>query len=493
MRIFFLGAEQPVNVRTLLDNGASAVGLSYSALVRRSGGTPKTPLAERFPDEHSLLLDSGGYAANSRADSRSRGDWETYSNNYAEFVVANIERCTYITEFDFLALGPDHLEEMRRGVWKDVADAGKFLPVWHPEYGVAALEITAERFGRIAVVGNVFAQPGQTVATQLVRLARRGIEVHGLGLTKMDVCEKIPFTAVSSTSWISPQKDGDAIVFDGRSLHRYPRSYAESGRKRHVRWVEENGLDAGKWLAGDKQESLAVGIKSWLAWSEALTIRHGQTPQPSNVADSTQDGETGAVLPFPVTRSAPVQRELVDLPLFNFHEQDDPDEEGKRELLPMLAERTVRECDSCFLAPGHGAGASRGCPSFQPQAACAYKFPIKVETKGERRAVANGTLAMQFQRVAFMRMKEELDGGLVDPNTSQEMDRLIKMMATIAEIEDDRDFFEVSMRGRVAPGSGGGVLSKLFGSQVGREASATDRPLSAVQTDRIIEGSFVPD
>jgi hypothetical protein len=195
----------------------------------------------------------------------------------------------------------------------------------------------------------------------------------------------------------------------------------------------------------------------------------------------------------PVTRSAPVRRELVDLPLFEFQESSEDNEAGERELLPVLSERTVRECDSCFLAPGHGAGASRGCPSFQPGAACAYKFPIKVETKGERRAVANGTLAMQFQRVSFMRMKEELDGGLVDPNTSQEMDRLIKMMATIAEIEDDRDFFEVSMRGRVAPGSGGGVLSRLFGSDVGRQASATERPLSAVQTDRIIEGSLSPE
>lgn len=480
MRINFLGAEQRTFRDMLLDNGADAMGLSYSALVRRAGGKPKTPLAERFPDEHDLLLDSGGYQANSGTQQRTRAEWESYAQDYVEFALANAERCTLITEFDFLGLGPDWLEEMRRGVWKDVGE--RFLPVWHPEQGLAALEVTAERFGRVGVVSDILAAPGQTAASQLRQLARRGIEVHGLGMTKTEVAENIPFTSISSSSWISPMKYGDVIVFDGRTLHRYPVKYADRARKRHRMWVEQNEFDGDAWMRGDKNELIRVGIWSWLEWSDSLAARHGLPVNSAvNTVNEQPEGVPATISRLPVHRSAqPTARaELQDLPVFGFRRSEKEGEEGGHELLPVISEASMRSCDTCFLA-------ANNCPGYEPGAACAFKFPVRVETKGQRKAVFNGAVELQFQRVALMYANEQLSGGYADPNLSQEIDRLVKMMATQAEIEDERDYFEMTVRAKGKTG----VLSRLMGTDIGAAASRVPRPLDDIETDRVIAGQF---
>lgn len=481
--MYFLGAEQPNFVNTLLDNGATAMGLSYSSLVRRANGKPRTALADRFPEDHKLLLDSGAYLANSDPAARTKAEWTSYAMDYVEFALANAERCTLITEFDFLGLGLDWIDEMRRGVWRELKE--RFLPVWHPEHGIAALEATANYFGRVGVLGNVLTMPGQTAQAQLIRLARQGIEVHGLSLTKLEVVENIPFTSVSSSSWISPIKFKDAIVWDGRKLHRYPKKYAEQGRRRHGSWVEQNGFSAERWLAGDKSEIIDISVWSWLEWAKAMTARHGGAPQLRAVEpDNSEDLQDGGViatistLPVVLSGSNPVEkREQINLPIFTFEEVDKEGEDGARELLPVLAQGSVRSCDRCFLA-------ANNCPGYQPGAQCAFKFPVRVETKGQRKAGWNSLIEMQFQRVALMRFNEELTGGYADPNLSSEIDRLIKMMVSQAEVEDERDYFSMTVTAKTKTG----VMSRLFGGDVGAAASRLPQPLSALDTDRYIEG-----
>jgi hypothetical protein len=482
--VTFLGGEQPVNVRTLLEQDARSIGVSYSALVRRSGGKPRQSLAERYTEDHELLLDSGAYAANNEPNKRSLDDWLKYAEDYTEFALTNAERATWITEFDFLGLGIDWIYEMRRGAWKDAGE--KFLPVWHPEMGLASLDVTAEEYGRIAVIGNVLAQPGQSASSQLVRLARRGVEVHGLALTKPDIAENIPFAQVASSSWLSPQKFGDVQVWDGRALHRYPTKYSKQGRLRHTAWVGEQGFDVEAWSDEEHPEHtqtlVKVAVWSWLRWSEYASERHGPRVVLSrNNSESDADDEappSAEIVPLVTTaRKVAKPRETVDLPVLSFSRPN----EDSDEMLPVINDTSLRVCDNCFLASN--------CPKFEEGAACAFKIPVRVETKGQKKALFNSLIEMQYQRVAFLRMSEELSGGYPDPNLSAEEDRLVKMMATQAEMEDERDYFSMTVQAR---GSKGGIISQLMGTQVGAAASRLERPLDEVDTDRVIAGVLEP-
>lgn len=488
MDLYFLGAEQITHTDLLLECGATAVGLSYSALARRAQGIPRRPLAERFPAEHKLLLDSGGYSANAHPEKRSTAEWETYAKQYAEFALDNADRCTLITEFDFLGLGPDWIDEMRRGVWRELGE--KFLPVWHPEQGLASLDVTAERFGRLAIIGDLLSTPGQSASSQLMRLARRGIAIHGLALTKPDrTPDNMPFASVASSSWTSPMRYGDIQVWDGRSMHRYPTRYSEQGLKRHQDLIEAEGFDVDAWSdpehTGHTDELLRVGVWSWLQWAAYVTDRHGPVGVVATFSDgptvvapgdlnSVFDDERGSTAQptlsvVEVTTPLPARkRELVDIPVFGFSTESG-------ELLPIVSASSQRVCDNCHL--------KKTCEGYEPGAACKFKFPIRVETKSQKKALFNGLVERQAQRVAFLSMSEDQSGGYADPNLSTEIDRLAKLMATQADIEDDRDYFSMTVNAK----GKSGVISRLLGGEVGEAANRLKNPMDEFATEMVIE------
>jgi hypothetical protein len=92
---------------------------------------------------------------------------------------------------------------------------------------------------------------------------------------------------------------------------------------------------------------------------------------------------------------------------------------------------------------------------------------------------------MQGQRVAFMRFAEELNGGYADPNVSQEVDRLMKLVKSMKELDENKEFVRITAE----RSSSGGVLSAIFGdrAQALREMPNT---INADQTNKIIRDSI---
>jgi hypothetical protein len=91
-------------------------------------------------------------------------------------------------------------------------------------------------------------------------------------------------------------------------------------------------------------------------------------------------------------------------------------------------------------------------------------------------------LEMQAQRVAFMRFSEELNGGYADPNVSQEMDRYFKMLKNLKELDESKEFIQITAQRN----AGQGVLSQIFGDKV--QAMKEMQPvISEEQTTFIIQ------
>lgn len=162
--------------------------------------------------------------------------------------------------------------------------------------------------------------------------------------------------------------------------------------------------------------------------------------------------------------SAPevVQRapeEMQNLPVFGFNTKTvvETDENGRDVLkdVPVIQTQSssIRQCNTCFVAAN--------CPAFKPNNSCAFNLPVEVKTKEQLKALLTAIIEMQGQRVAFMRFAEEMNGGYADPNVSQEIDRLFKLVNQVKEMETNKEFIQITAQRQ----SAGGVLSAIFGDR----------------------------
>ena len=480
VKLYFGGAEVPSHKKTLEENGVNFVYLSYMGLRRRVKFKRPWLLGEKFPEHVHVLLDSGAYTVN-----RGVGDIDTplvdIATGYMDFVSKNADRVDAFTEFDALALGRDWLETMRADFYDDYGD--KFMPVWHAEYGVEELEKMAGRYRRIAILQTALGDR-DLVPTLNLLAARRGTLFHGLAMTKPEIMEAVRWDSVGSTSWISPMQFGDTQIWTGNKIQRYPKAYKEKGRQENRALIEHIGLDADKIIADDRAEVAKLTLWSWRQLVDDLNRKSPDTYTVSALPSlrfSSGDGGIPAVMsadgpvsvvgePGPVTPLEPPKaRTRVLLPGVDLRSSDDGQQFAVRG-------DNLRNCDTCILR-------DRGCPGYEPGAECLYHLPIMVSTATDVQAVENGLISMQTQRVMFMKMVEDLEGGHVNPNLSSELDRLTRMIKTQREGRADR--FNINISGSRQPGEPG-IIGSMFGQNVA-DAQAIAAPSAA---DSLIKESL---
>jgi hypothetical protein len=169
-----------------------------------------------------------------------------------------------------------------------------------------------------------------------------------------------------------------------------------------------------------------------------------------------------------------------NLPVFGFDTKSEVDDEGViKDVTTINSQSTsLRACDTCFVASN--------CPAFKPQSVCAFKLPVEVKTKEQLKSLINAIIEMQGQRVAFMRFAEEMNGGYADPNVSQEIDRLFKLIKTVKELDDSREFIRMTVERQ----GSSGVLSSIFGDKAQALKELPNDGLNEQQTTKIIKESL---
>ncbi len=484
---YYLGGEQSGWRRLLADNGVTNVGISYWSWRRR---IPKSGVDIASYGFDGVLLESGGYQANNKPEQHSQGEWRAYGDEYMEFALDHVDDLSLISEFDCLALGPKYIAEMRRSVWSQV-DPGKFLPVWHPEQGLPALEELGDNYPRVAISEQAITGGGLNVTPHLNALARKGVRLHGIAMTKPTVLRQVAFATAASTSWLSPSRFGDTQVWVNNQLTRYPKKMKDQARLRHAALFEEAGFDVAKIMADDGTEVTRLALWSWRQQEQAIRALRasGDTDRSNNAAGTreqvnTATGEIAVVTPGGGDGNAqmppePLQEraegDMVSLPMFGSTEVQAMNAQSREvETIQLLEVRgkSARRCDTCVI--------KTKCPEFKANTTCAYSIPTMIKTKEQRAAFLTGMIEMQAQRVQFGYMVEQVNGGYPDPNLSQEYDRMLKAMQTQADLEDGRDFLKISVeaRGKV------GALSRLFGAGNAERASAVE-PLEGEVLDAI--------
>jgi hypothetical protein len=285
-------------------------------------------------------------------------------------------------------------------------------------------------------------------------------------------------------------------VWAGNELKRYPKRYKDTARKRHRTLFREMGLDAEAIENDDPSEVLRLSILSWKKFEENVNRRHKSdavvTPlfshsdrpkveTPENGVDTHPDEPSKEVATREPSAAVLNPREpSAILPVMGLGKADPEDDESPETL--NIRSESARVCNSCFLA--------EKCPAYQPDSNCAYNIPIQIRTRQQVKALRQGMLEMQTQRVMFMRFTEEIEGGYADPNLTKEMGLLDKMIAQYEEAEREGFNISVNVRGN-AQQAQAGVFSRLFGNDAGEAVGAIEG--SPQQADDIIDAEILDD
>jgi len=499
MRIIFSGAEVGSNRNLLYGQKVESHGLNYWTLRKRGLPTTKRWLiSEHFDSDTQVFIESG--AAQAEKAGLSKEELTSLAADYQEFLVDNSERASAYMEFDSLILGRDWVEAQRPFYEHDF----KFWVVWHEEYGLPDLKRLSATHRNVVIPNDEIESVTSLAALTRGYQRQYGTTYHALACAKPDNIRQIPFASASTLSWLSPMRRGETIVWDGTQIKRYPKRMKDQARPRYKSIVEKAGLDYLGFSQDNTLEATKVAVWSYLQLETAMDkktpnfhiIEGGKEAQVSDNSDTPLLSGMMELGGYPSDNSAPevrkversevVQRdpnEVTNLPVFGYKMKTvvETDDNGKDILMDIPVVQTqqssLRQCDTCFVAAN--------CPAFKPQNTCAFNLPIEVKTKDQLKALMTSMIEMQGQRVAFMRFAEEMNGGYADPNVSQEVDRLIKMVEKINDMNSDKEFIQITASRQ----SSGGVLSAIFGDKA-QALRELPEALKEEQVTKIIQSSI---
>jgi hypothetical protein len=470
VRLYFGGGEIGGHRALLAEEGVRNVSMSYMGLRRRVKFSRPWLIKDKFESYTSVFLDSGAYTINGAADVEA-DEIEEIWEHYQDFVNANLDRVEMVSEFDAIAMGLDWIEEQRDTFWATIPKE-KFMAVWHPTWGVPYLNEMASRFEIIGIPATVL--EGRNLTPVLNAIAAKGVRIHGVAMTKIEEMQSIRWDSVASTSWISPSRFGDTIVWTGNQLKRYPMKMKDTARKRHRSLFTQMGLNAAAIADDDPKEVLRLSIRSWLSFEEYVNRHHKSgnvvTPLfsegPPQEVETEEDGvdnppsEPDQLVTTPKSSGEIVKRREATtiLPVMGMSKVDEEDPESPSRI--NIRSESARVCNTCFL--------SEKCPMYEPDSNCAYNIPVTIRTREQVRALRQGMLEMQTQRVMFMRFAEEAEGGYADPNLTKEVNLLTKMITEYEESEREGFSMSVNIRGS-GQAAEGGMMSRIFGDKVGQQ------------------------
>lgn len=485
MIIYYQGAELPTYRNHIINNGIQSSSLSYLGLRKRTKFTKPWLVKDKFPEGHHLFVDSGCQTLNNAKEQQyTNAELREIADHYYQWVGQNIDSIELFSEFDALQLGAGYLEEARSNFHELFYD--KVLPVWNGTVdSIGDLRDLGERFGRVGISQTVL--NGRDLIPTLNRMVVDGVQLHGLAMTKPDIMQAVKWTSVSSTSWTTPQRYGDTIIWSHNQLKRYPKSMKDQARKKERSVFLANGFDVDKIAADDPKELLKISLWSWEQLANKINKNTRGVTAPMNYPDegfTSEDydgvgGEVETVRQRVPTATPRHPSQMTTIPFLDF--DFDTNKVKNKETgiyedveIPKLKIRSesMRICDTCFLASK--------CPKFEEGSTCAYNIPIVIRTKEQMTALMDSMVEMQAQRVLFMKMAEDAEGGYADPNLSSEIDRLSKLMKTKHEMEQEGFSLTVTAK----QNGQSSMVERIFGDV------SNVKPLGELPQARQVEDAF---
>jgi len=194
-----------------------------------------------------FLLDSGAFSYFGGGST----NWETYVDDYVDFIIKyNIEK---FIELDLYAIiGVEATERLRTRI--ETKTGKQTIPVFHKRLGVDYYKMLCNDYEYIAISASGMyesrwtRQEPERLKKMVIYAKQKGVKVHGLGYTKVDMLKEIPFYSVDSTSWLSGSRFANIYHFTGTGVKQYNKP---SGHKMKSYKIIDNNNFA-EWIKFQK-------------------------------------------------------------------------------------------------------------------------------------------------------------------------------------------------------------------------------------------------
>lgn len=473
MELYFGGGERAEWSSFLADQRVTTMTFSWYGLKKRRNNLRDYRISANVPEGSKIFLDSGCFAIN-KDDTIDQDAAYELCQEYLDFVDRNINDIAFASEFDATVLG-DMIYDIRTNYW-DNLDPQKWMPVWHSDTGIQELRRLSGQYERVGILQT--AGDSSEILPHL-RALSSGTSFHGISMTKIDAMKTLPLSSVSSTSWLSPTQFGDTFVWDGNELHRYPRDYKHR-RETHRHYLGQQGFDTAKIEADDRSELLKLSVWSWQRFVDSIPPLRGVTSSVLDPFNQIQEtAPNGVAISTPeVGNAVAVRGEKIPLPMLASTTETTYDPDGTEVQTRILRSPGVNllQCNTCHI--------SQLCPKYQADEECAYEIPVEIRTSTQLDALQDTLVEMQTQRVLRATMFEQVQGGAIDKGTSEEYDRLQRMITK--KVENKTDKLNISIQAQSNSG-GPGMISRIFGSSVEERVNA----IPAIESGSIMEAEIV--
>lgn len=172
--------------------------LSYYQ-IRGKGAEKEKLFLDTLQASKAMLIDSGAHSF----QKGKKVDWEAYTREYAAWIQKH--DCPKILGYFEMdvdnIIGYDRVLQLRR-ILTAVSD--KIIPVWHKNRGIEDFKAMCREYrGRIvAITGFQDEDIKDSQYNLFVKYAHdHGCKIHGLGMTRTKILDKVPFDFTDSASW----------------------------------------------------------------------------------------------------------------------------------------------------------------------------------------------------------------------------------------------------------------------------------------------------
>lgn len=146
------------------------------------------------------IIDSGAHSFQKGV----KVDWDAYTREYAEWIAANDApniRGYFEMDVDNV-LSYEKVLQLRHVLETVSGHPEKIIPVWHKNRGVKDFQQTVAEHPIAAVTGFLNEDIKDNQYLMFLKTAwQHDCWLHGLGLTRRKVLDRVPFDSVDSSSW----------------------------------------------------------------------------------------------------------------------------------------------------------------------------------------------------------------------------------------------------------------------------------------------------
>ena len=470
IKLLFAGCESQEFRDGLYRVGVRHILLSFYHAYKWLRKWPLQKLQEEFAKFDFVFLDSGGFSVH---QAKKEGkDLKMDLKEYTEMYYKEIERIgpafSGCAEVDVWDLGEDYLQDHRFRL----LEAGvPIVPVIRGHELIKYEDMGWwENFPYVAVGSAVTGPDYAGYLAEIYRMAKsKHLLVHGFGITSAKAILTSQFYSVDSTTWLGGARYGNTMLFENGRIRYYDHTKKQV-RKRFKNRFEENGLVYEKIMADDWLEVNLMNAVAWRQWAEYIkytaTRSHWLTAEEKSQAIELKSKMFNAE--GVIDRAQSIQRaERRRLSLIDDAGYDD------------RAHETLH-CNTCHI--------SGRCPRFKDGQPCGYDINIRLERHSDLKKAIRVVLEAEFGRVMTGVLFEKIEGGVLDRNLSEEMQKFLGMVSTAKEIFDIRGEEELTIKAKGQTGAVASMLASVFQQGQGRGSTGTQR--AAAKQDDVIDADY---